>query len=125
MKASELMIGDWYYDKELQKKRQFHQLQFAEDYGNPTYHLDLEPIYLTKEILFANGFERTGCKGVLSHNKHNIKVFYEIDHFEGADRIVKEWSVLGIMGIEFVHEFQHYLRLVNYTELADNFKIND
>ncbi len=85
---------------------------------------DLEPIPLTKEIISANGFKYGGYDGMLEHKDHkNLKVYYKIDHFEGSDWIVKYWEVIGIAGIEYVHEFQHYLRLVGFSDFADNFKI--
>lgn len=87
---------------------------------------DLQPYVLTKEILFANGFVSNGSKGVLVHKTdRKLRVFYEIDHFEGPDNdwIVKSWDVIGIVGFEYVHDFQHYLRLIERGEMADNFKV--
>lgn len=117
MKATELMIGDWYYDTDLQKNRKFHQLQFAEAYGDPTYELKIEPIPLIAEILEKNGWKKAQFWHEYQDGKNTIQsclpdmrgIFngVEIQHFK----------------CEYVHQYQHLLRLCGLTELADNFKV--
>lgn len=133
MKLKDYMVGDW-----ILSEHQFPMkvVSVSTDYlyadfeGNEGDFFEFDekfmpkPIPLTKEIMFANGFKSNGYKGNLVHKTDkDLKVYYDIDHFEGADWIVKEWSVIGISGIEYVHEYQHYLRLVGKTDFADNFKI--
>lgn len=136
-----LMVGDWvlWKNKPVQLVMidghiwSFNHVDiniaYCNDFGDGIERHDLSsisPIPLTKAIMFANGFESNGCKGVLVHKTDkDLKVYYEIDHFAGDnnDWVVKEWSVVGIAGIETVHEYQHYLRLVGKSDFADNFKV--
>lgn len=133
MKPKDYMVGDWIATEHgfpMRVTAVGEDYIYADFEGNEgdVFEFDEKympnPIPLTKEIMFANGFENNGCRGVLVHKTDkDLKVYYDIDHFEGTDWIVKKWDVVGIFGIEYVHEYQHYLRLVGKSDFADSFKI--
>lgn len=109
MKATELQIGDWilYGDKPVKV------LQLSE---NGKYDW-VKPIPLTTEILEKNGWKETAYWHEYQDNKNAIQCCLpelrgkingiEIEHFK----------------CEYVHQYQHLLRLCGLDELADNFKI--
>ena len=109
MKANELMIGDWvlYGDKSVRV------LQLSE---NSKYDW-VKPIPLTYEILKKNGWKdaefwceyqdgKTTIQCCLPDMRGRINGI-EIEHFQ----------------CEYVHQYQHLLRLCGLNELADNFKV--
>lgn len=109
MKATELQIGDWilYSDKPVKV------LQLSE---NGKYDW-VKPIPLTIEILEKNGWKETQYWHEYQDGKNTIQCCLpdmrgiingiEIEHFK----------------CEYVHQYQHLLRLCGLDELADNFKI--
>ena len=109
MKATELQIGDWilYGDKPVKV------LQLSEN-GKYSW---VKPIPLTTEILEKNGWKETEYWHEYQDNKNTIQCCLpelrgkingiEIEHFK----------------CEYVHQYQHLLRLCGLDELADNFKI--
>ena len=109
MKATELQIGDWilYGDKPVKV------LQLSEN-GKYSW---VKPIPLTTEILEKNGWKETEYWHEYQDNKNTIQCCLpelrgkingiEIEHFK----------------CEYVHQYQHLLRLCGLDELADDFKI--
>lgn len=127
MKLKDYMVGDW-----ILSEHQFPMkvVSVGTDYlyadfeGNEgdVFEFDEKcmpkPIPLTKEIIYANGFER-GHRGEQVHKNKGLKIYYEVIGFKDAG-----WIGRGIDdGIIFVHELQHFLRLVGKEDLADNLKI--
>jgi hypothetical protein len=104
MKANELMIGDWVYNKNIAKPMQIYPMIFPQMFrSNPnatTEDYNIFPIPLTPEILEKNGFLNDGVS------------FWYLDF-----RIVLSTSkgVSLVCGrqkrFEYVHELQHALRL--------------
>ena len=109
MKATELQIGDWilYGDKPVKVL----QLSKNGKYGW------VKPIPLTTEILEKNGWKETQYWHEYQDGKSTIQCCLpdmrgringiEIEHFK----------------CEYIHQYQHLLRLCGLDELADNFKI--
>ena len=109
MKATELQIGDWilYGDKPVKV------LQLSE---NGKYGW-VKPIPLTTEILEKNGWKETQYWHEYQDGKSTIQCCLpdmrgringiEIEHFK----------------CQYIHQYQHLLRLCGLDELADNFKI--
>ena len=109
MKATELQIGDWilYGDKPVKV------LQLSE---NGKYGW-VKPIPLTPEILEKNGWKEAQYWHEYQDGKNTIQCCLpdmrgkingiEIEHFK----------------CEYVHQYQHLLRLCGLDELANNFKI--
>ena len=61
MKANELMIGDWVYNKNIGEPMQVYPMMFSQMFrSNPnavTEDFNIFPVPLTKEFLIGNGFE--------------------------------------------------------------------
>lgn len=129
MKARELMLCDWVRMRRI-------------DVENATYYtskvlclakdgfLEYEPIPLTEEILKANGltlhrdtyYLNLGYLGndwvrsiIEVHLCKQVVIGIECNYFEYTNRVH--------LIANYVHEFQHALRLCGLNDLADNFKI--
>lgn len=77
---------------------------------------DIFPIKLTKEFFLKNGFIELYTDEQLYNYDNRLRIsMYPSKHFI-------RWSV-NTMDINYVHEFQHYLRLVNLSDYANNLKI--
>ena len=109
MKATELQIGDWilYGDKPVKV------LQLSEN-GKYSW---VKPIPLTPGILEKNGWKETQYWHEYKDGENIIQCRFpdmrgkingiEIENFK----------------CEYVHQYQHLLRLCGLNELADNFKV--
>lgn len=79
---------------------------------------DINPIILSKEFFLKNGFVE------LYKNEQGTKL-YNLDF----DLIVTIYNDIFLryrvndIEIDYVHQFQHYLRLINLSDYADNLKI--
>ena len=125
MKATELMVGDWVCLKDDIKC----ELPLKVD-GVLTDDISLEgegflggaeglirPIPITPQMLVINGWKETQYWHEYQDDKNTIQCCLpdmrgringiEIEHFK----------------CEYVHQYQHLLRLCGLNELADNFKV--
>ena len=125
MKAIELMVGDWVCLKDDTK----YELPLKVD-GVLTDDISLEcegflggaeglirPIPITPKMLVRNGWKETQYWHEYQDGKNTIQCCLpdmrgringiEIEHFK----------------CEYVHQYQHLLRLCGLNELADNFKV--
>ena len=130
MKATELMVGDWvlYGEKPRQVRyindRVWWDGSCHNDEIGFTHHEDewiaahnAKPISLTPEMLVRNGWKETQYWHQYQEGKNTIQCCLpdmrgringiEIEHFK----------------CEYVHQYQHLLRLCGLNELADNFKV--
>lgn len=92
---------------------------FFEKNGEPKniYKEDMWPISLTKEFFTSNGFE------VLYSDNQTMKL-YNGEHSLRVNIIDgNKFEVRPIGYIEYVHEFQHLLRMFKLYEYADNLKV--
>ena len=117
MKATELMIGDWVYNSYHKKNIKWNYSEMFCPNGIPVIGRDLEPIPLTPEILKKNGWKEAE---------------YWLEYQDGENTIqFSHPNMLGMINgvfiehfkCEYVHQYQHLLRLCGLNELADNFKI--
>ena len=116
MKATELMIGDKVMVKVLSLIPNTYVLHTwtANDYSRD---FKVKPAPLTPEILEKNGWKETQYWLEYQEDKNTIQCCppdmrgringIEIEHFK----------------CEYVHQYQHLLRLCGLNELADNFKV--
>lgn len=124
MNTKELMIGDFVYCEpegtviKVTEVRddavQFHMRSALIAFDN-----ELQPIPLTDEILDKNA-ER--CENVLGRKWLILKsglFILQVFRWEDEDY----YEVLNYVGIRYVHELQHVLRLCGEYELADNLKL--
>lgn len=109
MKATELQIGDWilYGDKPVKV------LQLSE---NGKYDW-VKPIPLTHEILEKNGWKETQYWHEYQDNKNTIQCC--LPELRGKINGIE----IEYFKCEYVHQYQHLLRLCGLDELADNFKL--
>lgn len=129
MKANELMIGDWVYNKHHGKNikltpydffththNEFGEQELA-PFAKPTIGRDLESIPLTQKILEKNGFENIGddtyqleekpCWFWVDFFRHTYGCEYDTSTYEYED----DEHRLKLYGIPSVHELQHALRI--------------
>lgn len=77
---------------------------------------DICSIKLTKEFFLKNGFFELYTDEQL----YNYDIHLRISMYPSKHSI--RWSV-NTIDINYVHEFQHHLRLVGLSEMANNLKI--
>ena len=127
MKCKELQIFDWVQDKNgfqwqiIGVGDDYAYATFEDNEGDPWEFDDKddqpEPIPLTPEILEKNGWKETQYWLEYQEDKNTIQCCppdmrgkingIDIEHFK----------------CEYVHQYQHLLRLCGLNELADNFKV--
>ena len=148
MNATDLMIGDWVLIKPEMKPIKVaavHQKKIG-------YHVRadklnwvrfglLEPISLTPELLVANGFSiekqehrlytKIICKKQGPKDSwfedigHTISFIYPKNQTDVSSEVVLyhiNYDHL-IKTIRYVHQLQHAFRMLQYDDLADNFKV--
>ena len=123
MKCNELMAGDWITD-EYKLPMQIYRIdeeRACADSGCAFYEFNKDyppqPIPITPEMLKKNGWKETQYWHEYQDGKNTIQCCLpdmrgringiEIEHFK----------------CEYVHQYQHLLRLCGLNELADNFKV--
>lgn len=132
MKVNELMIGDWvrYHSKLIKvtslyakptKEGDFVSNEVGWSYDASTW-VDgdfIEPIPLTPEILERNGF----VKDAWGEWWHRFTDGFGSDFQLSITESGFSMKDIGNAKINFVHQFQHALRLYGLNELADNLKL--
>ena len=116
MKTNELMIGDWVYNKNIDKPMQIYPTIFSQMFrSNPnatTEDYNIFPIPLTPEILEKNGFKykegETGMYGV-TITPHYICDGIPFEVFCDGEPFAI-WFKEPV-NIKYVHQLQHTLRL--------------
>ena len=81
------------------------------------YKEDLLPIALTKKFFINNGFKVLYNDKKLT-NLYNQEYSLRVNIING-----NKYEVLPIGYMEYVHEFQHLLRMFKLYEYADNLKV--
>lgn len=135
MKATELMIGDWVYDKVLKSNARVEALQpltIKCDIHTQKHICDeFEPVKLTPGILEKNGFKDAPAKDTDAHNlvgkwwhkSGDVYVKkYCLSHGTYAYTIGSH-PYTRIENIHNVHELQRALRCCVLWDLADNFQV--
>ena len=132
MDAKSLMIGDWVYSDVLKNPFQIgrpsdfrfmyeKKHEVFDDNGELRY---IHPIPLTGEILKLNGFVSKRKYGLHFYLPH--KGFEIFECFDGGGIDVVGYGLTinkKTVGIYYVHQLQHTLRLAGLNELADNLLI--
>ena len=107
MKANELMIGDWVFNKYTNNAIQVYPMMFSQMFRQKpdaiTEDYNIYPIPLTLEILEKNGLIDNWHYDEywMSYSKHDEEWYF---HFYGAFAEMK-------VSISYLHELQHALRL--------------
>lgn len=121
MKASELMIGDWY---QWYAECRYYPYQVKPEDFTKDYIANFEPIPLTPEILKANGFRESIEEGTYyfpdKYSDINNKGFAIETDGDGV------WFITdhSLMPFRYVHELQRVLRCCGLTDLAENLKLD-
>jgi hypothetical protein len=121
MLTKELMVGDWVYvtsARDLKPRPCLITCIWENGYvsfgGNiDTLNLSvwtLEPIPLTREILLKNGFSIQEESGYVGMIETRVTVWGE-GGFSIEYKLPEKKYYYGDVVIEYVHEFQHLLRL--------------
>lgn len=124
MKCKELMVGDLVSHNEVPIQIIFvgnGYANYEDEEGGPCQLDDKyyppEPIPLTPEILEKNGWKET-------------QYCYEYRDYKNTIQCCLPDMIGRINGVEienfeceYVHQYQHLLRLCGLDELADNFKV--
>ena len=130
MKASKLMLGDWVMMNSGPArvfKLSEDEIIFYDKFGSGI-SCGCDGIPLTTEMLEKNGFEH---KRYEDAEYYCITTdFYDITIEELSDSIwLARYDCTEIdmpfeqVACSYVHQLQHFLRLVAMDELADNFKV--
>lgn len=77
---------------------------------------EISPIELTEEFFLKNGFKEL-CRTEYSTRLYNSDLYLRVKITS------KNRFTCNNIGVNYVHEFQHYLRLVNLSDYANNLKI--
>ena len=125
MKAKDLMIGDWIktghldYNKVQEIARDENMQWYISFACSATLFraYEFEPIPLTPEILEKNGWKETEYWH--EYEDGNTIIQYSLSNIWG---IINEIEIEHFK-CEYVHQYQHLLRLCGLNELADNFKV--
>lgn len=127
--VNELMVGDYVDIDEFDSKPVIGIVK--EIFTDPTGYLiviekgedidcfcedEILPIVLSKDFFLKNGFKEL-CRTEYSTRLYNSDLYLRV-------KITSENRfTCNNIGVNYVHEFQHYLRLVNLSVYANNLKI--
>ena len=128
MKCKELMVGDWVA---IPRAFAMQITDLGEDYAYATWEdnqgdpwefcdkegYEPEPILLTYEILKKNGWKDDGLWHIYQDGMNTIQSC--LPDMRG---IINGIEIKDFQ-CEYVHQYQHLLRLCGLDELADNFEI--
>lgn len=146
MEATELMIGDWVFNKHHKKYIQITPYDFFNHAHLPSgekYFVselkvisgrDFEPIPLTPEILERNGFTHCVTSPCGYYHAPACDMFDVLFH-ASEDTYEDTWHTevftdhndnnFVLFNLCYVHELQHTLRLCGLNALADNLKMEE
>ena len=113
MKAADFMVGDWVV-KPSGHIRTMGRAEFSND---DAWFEDTKPIPLTAEILEKNGWKETQYWHEYQDGRSTIQCC--LPDMQGMINGV----FIEHFKCEYVHQYQHLLRLCGLNELADNFKV--
>ena len=132
MKARDFMIGDWLQDNNgfpmyvTAVGTDYVYADFEGNKGDVWEYQDrdfrdgtAQPVELTPDMLIANGFTQ-------DNGKYNLTIqettYLRIEDM-GRLFALNACGEIRRFRVRYVHELQHILRLMDLSELADNFKL--
>lgn len=132
MKAKDFMIGDWLQDEHgfpmyvTAVGTDYVYADFEGNEGDVWEYQDrdfrdgsAQPIELTPDMLLANGFTNDNGKYNLTVQE---KTYLRIEDM-GRLFALNACGSIRNFRVRYVHELQHILRLMDLSELADNFRL--
>ena len=117
MKITELMIGDLVYNSYHKMNINWWYSDMVCPNGLIVTGRDIKPIPLTPEILKKNGFK--DAEYWCEYKDDKVIIQCRLPIVRGRINGI----VIENLKCEYVHQYQHLLRLCGLNELADNFKI--
>lgn len=113
MKANELMVGDWVYNRIADINFQVYPQFFSQWHNKPKqFEATIQPIPLTAEILEKNGFGLIGEKFVFGEiDDALVELNLSINNSYRVKISVADLMTSHNGWIGYVHELQHALRL--------------
>ncbi len=81
---------------------------------------EISPIELTKEFFLKNGFAKLYRDISVTRLYHRKNIILRVNIYPPENHV--RFCVEGIV-VNYVHEFQHLLRLIGLSEMANNLKI--
>ena len=128
MKVTELMLGDWVVYDDIPSQVTMTSAEgdvmvLKEGKVVFTNSEQLNPIPLTEELLKVNDFKLSmyyaiDGRQMYTHEESNFTLY-----FSRKQNIYNVSRTDVSVQLQYVHELQHYLRLINLQGLAVNFKI--
>lgn len=126
IRTERLMRFDWVYNAERRAREQVVCINSIrvmttsrEKYVNIR---DIEPIRINAEILTDNDFKLTD-NGYIWGNVCVSSVVDSRWHNDGWDVRVDAYNARVFVHIDFIHELQHVLRLIDCEQKANDFKV--
>lgn len=125
--VKELMIGDYVDVSRHGNPIELDIIQEVSDVGSETTiglekcsgifaGNEISPIALTEELFLKNGFKEL-CRTEYSTRLYNSDLYLRVT-------ITRENRfTCNQIGVNYVHEFQHYLRMIGLSEMANNLKL--
>ncbi len=116
MRATELMVGDWLYNKFIEKNMQVYPMMLSQMFGQTpeatTEVYSIFPIPLTPEILEKNGFIMIDEKDKCYRWEYAEGVYVNAD-FKSEEPWVSIHNkcYYATPVCRYVHELQHALRM--------------
>lgn len=109
MESKDLMIGDWVYNKNIDKPMQVYPMMFSQMFRQrpeaTTEDYNIFPVPLTPEILEKNGFRYNDLPFVQSWEQFGLSLYL------GGDGYRINCGQNVAMVIDSVHQLQQALRL--------------
>lgn len=124
MNAKELMIGDWIYCTPTKKNIRVNQIfktmitpEIEDDREHACIGDEyLAPIYLTKEIIEKNEWKCYNTYQMYSCSNVPFDLRAQKDGGFTVEVAADEYGSSTFMFIQYVHQFQHLLKLVGYEK---------
>lgn len=137
MNAKDLMIGDWVINTEGKEQIRDVVRKISPEFLGLRYSRRyvpiecIEPIPLTPELLVANGFKKE-IVGHVTRNRISDFPLYSLNEKIRLENPNGQLLTIIDNGkndiffnkhIRYVHQLQHAFRMLQYDDLADNFKV--
>jgi len=118
MKASELRIGNWYYEFSIPKQVDaslIRKLERIEKKGKMA--IDISDIFLTEEWLLKFGFKLGLNSSIHKRQDYDLENIINISCYSGEYQVFINGNLLVI---KYVHQLQNLYFALTNTELINN-----
>lgn len=117
MKTNELMIGDWVYNCVANTTFKVYPQFFSQWHNKPEqFDATIHPVPITKEILEKNEWKCYNTYQMYSCSNVSFDLRAQKDGGFTVEVAADEYGSSTFMFIQYVHQFQHLLKLVGYEK---------